>query len=201
MLFLDRLLGRPLHSAEAPEQKVGAAIGVAVFGLDALGSTAYGPEAALTLLIPLGAAAPYWVVPISFSIILLLAIVAFSYLQTIPAYPEGGGSYQVAGQNLGASAGLLAASALMIDYVLTVAVGISAGVGALVSAVPKLQPHTLALALFLLVLIAIVNLRGLSESGAILAGPPYLFFACMFGPLGWGFWKGPAARGPPGRLG
>jgi amino acid transporter len=197
MLLLDRLLGRPLASAEAGEHKVGAAIGVAVFGLDALGSTAYGPEAALTLLIPIGAAAPYWAVPISFSIILLLAIVAFSYLQTIPAYPEGGGSYQVAGQNLGASAGLLAASALMIDYVLTVAVGISAGVGALVSAVPTLQPHTLALALFLLVLIAIVNLRGLSESGAILAVPTYLFVACMFGTLGWGLWKSFAAGGHP----
>uniref|UniRef100_Q022W8 Putative aminoacid/polyamine transporter, permease protein n=1 Tax=Solibacter usitatus (strain Ellin6076) TaxID=234267 RepID=Q022W8_SOLUE len=197
MLLLDRLLGRPLPSAEAGEQKVGATIGVAVFGLDALGSTAYGPEAALTMLLPLGAAASYWVVPISFSIILLLAIVAFSYLQTIPAYPGGGGSYQVAGQNLGPSAGLLAASALMIDYLLTVAVGISAGVGALVSAVPKLQPHTLTLGLFLLVLIAIVNLRGLRESGAILAVPTYLFVACMFGVLGWGLWKGLAADGHP----
>ena len=101
-----------------------------IFGLDALSSAAYGPEAALTLLIPLGAAGIAYMIPISASIIVLLAIVYFSYRQTIQAYPGGGGSYTVARQNLGVSAGLLAAAALMIDYVLTVAVGISAGVGA-----------------------------------------------------------------------
>jgi amino acid transporter len=111
------------------------------------------------LLIPLGAAGISYIVPISASIIILLSIVYFSYLQTIEAYPTGGGSYTVAYQNLGAFAGLLAAAALMIDYVLTAAVGISAGVGALVSAVPYLQPHTLLLCLAILLLITIVNLR------------------------------------------
>jgi hypothetical protein len=127
---------------------------VPVFGLDALSSAAYGPEAALTLLIPLSVAGIAYIVPISVSIIVLLTMVYFSYRQTIQAYPGGGGgSYTVARQNLGASAGLLAAAALMIDYVLVVAVGISAGVGALVSAVPQLQPWTLLLSLVILALI------------------------------------------------
>ena len=139
MTVLDLLLGRPLASDEARAECVGPAAGIPIFGLDALSSAAYGPEAALTLLIPLGAAGIAYMVPISASIIVLLTIVYFSYRQTIQAYPGGGGSYTVARQNLGVSAGLLAAAALMIDYVLVVAVGISAGVGALVSAVPSLQ--------------------------------------------------------------
>ncbi len=128
--------------------------------MDALSSAAYGPEAALTLLIPLAAAGIAYILPIMASIIILLVIVYFSYRQTIVAYPTGGGSYTVARQNLGDFPGLLAAAALMIDYVLTAAVGISAGVGALVSAVPSLQPHTLLICLVILVLITIVNLRG-----------------------------------------
>ena len=145
MTVLDLLLGRALASDEARAECVGPTAGIPIFGLDALSSAAYGPEAALTLLIPLGAAGIAYMVPISASIIVLLTIVYFSYRQTIQAYPGGGGSYTVARQNLGVSAGLLAAAALMIDYVLVVAVGISAGVGALVSAVPNLQAHTLAL--------------------------------------------------------
>ncbi|HTX36990.1 MAG TPA: APC family permease [Bryobacteraceae bacterium] len=196
-MFLDRLLGKPLRSAEEGKQKLGVITGIAVFGLDTLGSTAYGPEAALTILIPLGTAAVRWVVPISVSILVLLAIVCFSYLQTIPAYPQGGGSYQVAGHNLGRSWGLMAASALMLDYVLTVAVGISAGVGALVSAIPKWQPHTLAFGLGILLVITLVNLRGTRESGSIFAVPTYLFVVCMFGILGWGLWKSVAGGGHP----
>jgi amino acid transporter len=137
MTVLDLLLGRPLASDEARAECVGPAAGIPIFGLDALSSAAYGPEAALTLLIPLGAAGIAYMVPISAGIIVLLTIVYFSYRQTIQAYPGGGGSYTVARQNLGVSAGLLAAAALMIDYILVVAVGISAGVGALVSAVPS----------------------------------------------------------------
>src|SRR6266851_9492729 len=143
MSVLDLLLGKPLASDEARAECIGTAAGIPIFGLDALSSAAYGPEAALTLLIPLGAAGIVYMIPISASIILLLAIVYFSYRQTIQAYPGGGGSYTVARQNLGANAGLLAAAALMTDYVLNVAVGISAGVGALISAVPNLQPYTL----------------------------------------------------------
>src|SRR6201998_33204 len=179
MTVLDLLLGRPLASDEARAECVGPAAGIPIFGLDALSSAAYGPEAALTLLIPLGLAGIGYIVPISLTIVVLLSIVYFSYRQTIQAYPGGGGSYTVARQNLGASAGLLAAAALMIDYILVVAVGISAGVGALVSALPSLQPHTVALCLGILVLITVVNLRGVRETGLIFMLPTYLFVASL----------------------
>src|SRR6202007_387916 len=120
-----------------------------------------------------------FIVPISVSIIVLLTIVYFSYLQTIEAYPGGGGSYTVARENLGVSAGLLAAAALMIDYVLVVAVGISAGVGALVSAAPSLLPHTLLLCLGILVVIAIVNMRGVRDSGIVFMIPTYVFVVTL----------------------
>ena len=197
MTPLDLLLGRPLASDEARGECVGPAAGIPIFGLDALSSAAYGPEAALTLLIPLGAAGIAFMVPISLGIILLLTIVYFSYRQTIQAYPGGGGSYTVARQNLGTSAGLLAAAALMIDYVLVVAVGISAGVGALVSAVPRLQPHTLALCLGILVFITVVNLRGVRETGLIFMIPTYLFLSTLLVALAIGVAKTMAAGGHP----
>jgi amino acid transporter len=153
MSVLDILLGKPLATSEERGEQVGASAGISIFGLDALSSAAYGPEAALTLLIPLGLAGVAYIVPISASIIVLLTIVYFSYRQTIAAYPGGGGSYTVASENLGTFPGLLAAAALMIDYILTAAVGISAGVGALVSAVPNLHPHTLSVCLGILALI------------------------------------------------
>jgi len=136
--FLNFLFGKPLASYEDKQEKIGPSAGVAVFGLDALSSAAYGPEAALTILTPLAAAGLVYITPITILILILLGIVYFSYRQTIAAYPLGGGSYTVAHENLGVHVGLLAAAALMIDYVLNVAVGISAGVGALVSAVPSL---------------------------------------------------------------
>src|SRR6202165_3662707 len=160
MALTDLLFGRRLASDEEGEQRVGVLAGIPMLGLDALGSAAYGPEAALTLLLPLGAAGHRYIGPISALIVVLLLIVYFSYRQTIAAYPHGGGSYTVAQQNLGTASGLLAAAALLLDYVLVVAVGISAGIGALVSAIPGLQPHTLALCLTVLALIAVVNLRG-----------------------------------------
>src|ERR1700676_1490144 len=137
MSFLDSLFGKPLASSDERAEKIGPIAGIPIFGLDALSSAAYGPEAALTLLIPLGLAGVRYIVPVSAAIVVLLIIVFFSYRQTIEAYPQGGGSYTVATENLGDSAGLLAAAALMIDYILTAAVGISAGVGALISAVPE----------------------------------------------------------------
>ena len=197
MSLIDLLIGRPLKSSEERGEKLGPAAGIAVFGLDALSSAAYGPEAALTLVIPLGAAGIAYIIPISVSIIILLLIVYFSYCQTIEAYPTGGGSYTVARQNLGVFAGLLAAAALMIDYVLTAAVGISAGVGALISAVPSLQPHTLSLCLAILLLITIVNLRGVRETGAVFLFPTYLFVATLFITLGLGLVKSLAAGGEP----
>jgi amino acid transporter len=160
MPILDVLMGRRLANWEERGEQVGPSAGIPIFGLDALSSAAYGPEAALTLLIPLGVLGVHYILPVVGAIVLLLIIVYFSYRQTIEAYPHGGGSYTVASENLGPHAGLLAAAALMIDYVLTAAVGISAGVGALVSALPALQPHTLGLCLLILLVLTVVNMRG-----------------------------------------
>src|ERR1700741_2991980 len=124
MNILDLLVGKPLANTEERAEQIGAIPGIPIFGLDALSSAAYGPEAALTLLIPLGLLGLNYILPISTAIITLLFIVFFSYRQTIAAYPGGGGSYTVARENLGVFPGLLAAAALMIDYVLTAAVGI-----------------------------------------------------------------------------
>src|SRR5579863_4468446 len=179
MSFLDILLGKPLPTSDERAEQIGTAAGIPIFGLDALSSAAYGPEAALTLLIPLGAMGVAYILPVSLSIIALLTIVYFSYRQTIAAYPGGGGSYTVASENLGVFPGLLAAGALMIDYILVVAVGISAGVGALVSAAPNLQPHTLAICLGILVVITIVNLRGVREAGVVFMLPTYLFLGSL----------------------
>ena len=197
MSLLDLLLGKPLASDQARAECIGAAAGIPIFGLDALSSAAYGPEAALTLLIPFGAAGIVYMIPISTSIIVLLAIVYFSYRQTIQAYPEGGGSYTVARQNLGVSAGLLAAAALMIDYVLTVAVGISAGVGALVSAVPSLQSHTLAICLGILALITLINLRGMRDTGLVFMAPTYLFVGTLLAAILIGLFKTLLSGGHP----
>jgi len=179
MSLLDILFGKPLASFDERAEQIGTSAGIPIFGLDALSSAAYGPEAALTLLIPLGAAGTAYIVPISLSIIVLLAVVYFSYRQTIAAYPGGGGSYTVASENLGTYAGLLAAAALMIDYILVVAVGISAGAGALVSAIPSLQVHTLSICLGILLLITLVNLRGLREAGVFFMLPTYLFLGTL----------------------
>ena len=187
--MLNWLLGKPLSSDEDADERVGVIAGVSNFGLDALGSAAYGPEAALTILIPAAAAGVAYVLPISLTIIVLLLIVFFSYRQTIDAYPNGGGSYTVASYNLGSRWGLLAAAALMLDYLLDVGVGISTGVGALVSAVPKLGPHTLGLCLLILFLLTIISLRGVRESGVVYTGPTYLFIVCLLGVLGWGTLK------------
>ena len=140
MNIVDLIVGKPLKTSDERAEQIGPAAGIPIFGLDALSSAAYGPEAALSLLIPLGLAGVSYIIPISMAIITLLVIVYFSYRQTIAAYPSGGGSYTVARANLGVFPGLLAAAALLTDYILTAAVGISAGVGALVSAVPAVQP-------------------------------------------------------------
>jgi len=197
MSLADVLFGRPLATSEERAEKIGPGAGIPIFGLDALSSAAYGPEAALTLLVPLGAAGIAYIVPVSASIIILLAIVYFSYRQTIEAYPGGGGSYTVAKENLGARAGLLAGAALMIDYILTAAVGISAGVGALVSAVPSLQPHTLGLCLAILLVLTIVNLRGVREVGAVFMTPTYLFVGTLLGTIAVGIVKTVMAGGHP----
>jgi amino acid transporter len=175
MNILDLVVGKPIKTTDERAEQIGPAQGIPIFGLDGLSSAAYGPEAALSLLIPLGLLGVRYIVPVSAAIITLLIIVYFSYRQTIAAYPSGGGSYTVARFNLGASAGLLAAAALLADYILTAAVGISAGVGALVSAVPSLLPHTVALCVGILIIITILNLRGVREAGSVFAVPTYLF--------------------------
>ena len=197
MKFADIVFGRPLATEEDKAERIGPARGIPVFGLDALSSAAYGPEAALTLLIPLGMAGAYFIWPITISIIVLLGIVYFSYRQTITAYPQGGGSYTVASENLGRWPGLLAAAALMIDYILTAAVGISAGVGALVSAVPSLQTHTVAICLAILLILTLVNLRGVQQTGGVFMLPTYLFIACLLGMIGIGLVKSLLAGGHP----
>jgi amino acid transporter len=179
MSLFDLVMGKPLATSEERGEHIGPVAGIPIFGLDALSSAAYGPEAALTLLIPLGLAGIAHIVPISIAIILLLAIVFLSYLQTIDAYPHGGGSYTVASENLGETAGLLAAAALMIDYILNAAVGISAGVGALISAFPILQPHTLALCLAILFLLTLINMRGVRDTGSAFLLPTYLFLGTL----------------------
>jgi amino acid transporter len=179
MNILDLVVGKPIRTSDERAEQIGPVQGIPIFGLDGLSSAAYGPEAALTLLLPLGILGVRYIVPISAAIITLLVIVYFSYRQTIAAYPSGGGSYTVARFNLGASASLLAAAALLADYILTAAVGISAGVGALISAVPTLLPHTVSLCVGILIIITIVNLRGVREAGSVFAIPTYLFVGTL----------------------
>src|SRR5580700_6384157 len=197
MSLLDLLIGKPLANSEERAEQVGPVQGVPIFGLDGLSSAAYGPEAALTLLIPLGLLGVRYIVPISAAIITLLLIVYFSYRQTIAAYPSGGGSYTVARFNLGASASLVAAAALLADYILTAAVGISAGVGALVSAVPRLLPHTVALCVGILIVITIVNLRGVREAGLLFSVPTFLFLGTLLITIGAGLLRVLASGGHP----
>ncbi len=197
MAFLDLVLGRALSSSEDQDERVGSFAGVSVFGLDALSSAAYGPEAALTVLIPAGVAGLKFSLPITIAVSSILAIVYFSYRQTIAAYPNGAGSYTVAKDNLGTRIGLLAAVALLIDYTLNVAVGISAGVGACISALPFLQPYVLPICLLVLALLVFLNLRGVRESGFAFVPPTYLFVGCLGLILIFGICKAVAAGGHP----
>jgi len=197
MAINDVLFGKPLATSEERAEHIGVAAGIPIFGLDGLTSAAYGPEAAITLLIPLGLLGLHYAVPIISAILILLSIVYFSYRQTIAAYPNGGGSYTVATENLGDGAGLLAAAALMIDYILTAAVGISAGVTALTSAVPRLQPHTLLLCLTILVALTIVNMRGVRDTGAAFIAPTFLFVGTLLTLIGMGVYKTVLAGGHP----
>jgi amino acid transporter len=190
-------VGRPVANWEAEERKLSVLTGVPAMGLDGLGSASYGPEAALTILAVAGTAGLGAIGPITWVILVLLAILFLSYWQTIAAYPNNGGSYIVAKENLGTNAGLLAASALMVDYLLNVAVGISAGVGALTSAIPALHPYTLWLCLGILAAITVMNLRGTRESGIAWGVPTYLFVVSLGFVLAWGGYKVAASGGQP----
>lgn len=192
------IFGRPLETAAEQEHRIGVSAGIPIFGLDGLTSAAYGPEQTMSLLIPLGLIGMQrYLLPIFSAILALLVILYFSYRQTITAYPNGGGSYTVATENLGDMAGLFAAAALMIDYILTAAVGVSAGVTALVSAAPGLHPHQLGLCLLILAIIVVVNLRGVKESGFAFMLPTFLFVGTLLATVVIGIAHSVAAGGHP----
>jgi amino acid transporter len=197
MDLIDTLLGRKLASSEQEEQKIGVVTGIPAFGLDGLSSAAYGPEAAMAVLVPLGIVGLRYVFPVMVVILILLGLLYLSYRQTIAAYPGAGGSYTVARENLGERPGLLAGAALLVDYILNVAVGISAGIGALVSALPRLQPYTLSLCLATLVVITVVNLRGTRETGFVFGFPTYLFVGSLATVVTMGLVKVALAGGHP----
>ena len=181
------LIGRPLPTAAAPHQTLSKAVGLAVFGADALSSIAYAPQETLVILAAAGTQAFGYAFPISLVITVLLAIVTISYQQTIHAYPNGGGAYTVVKENLGEPAALVAGAALLTDYILLAAVAISSGVAQIVSAFPDLFPYRVWISVGLLVLIAVANLRGVKESGNTFAAPTYFFLAMTVLAVGAGF--------------
>jgi amino acid transporter len=173
------LIGRPLRTADAPHEAIGKAVGLAVFASDALSSTAYATQEILVILAAAGTIAYGYVFPISIVIVGLLAIVVISYEQIIHAYPNGGGAYIVAYDNFGPFPALVAAAALLTDYILTVSVSVSSGVAQIVSAYPNLFDYRVAIAVSCVILIMIVNLRGVREAGAAFAIPSYFFIVIM----------------------
>jgi amino acid transporter len=181
--FLSRLkrllIGEPIATAQASHERLSKVKALAVLSSDALSSTAYATEEILKILLLAGSAALWGSLPIAGVIVLLLLIVGFSYRQTIKAYPKGGGSYIVAKDNLGTLPGLTAGASLLVSYVLTVAVSVAAGVLALTSAYPSLEPIKVPLGMGLIVLITVINLRGIRESGTVFMLPTYAFLVCI----------------------
>jgi amino acid transporter len=177
--FKRLLVGRPLSTALAHTERIGRLPGLAVFSSDALSSVAYASEEILLVLAPAGAAAIAYAAPVAVAIVVLLFLVVASYRQVIPAYPHGGGSYSVARENLGPMAGLVAGASLLVDYTLTVAVSVAAGVAAITSAAPVLYEHRVALCLLAVALVALANLRGVRESAAVLSVPTYGFILAL----------------------
>lgn len=193
------LVGRPLHSADAADEAIGKTVGLAVFASDPLSSTAYATQQILIVLAAAGVGAFHFVFPISVAIVVLLAIVVISYEQTIHAYPNGGGAYIVARDNLGELPAQIAAAALLIDYVLTVAVSVSSGVAQITSAFPGLYSYRVPFAVGLVILIMIINLRGVRESGNLLAIPTYFFIVMTAATVAIGLarlWMGTLGRVP-----
>ena len=182
-------IGRPLSTADAPHQTIGKAVGLAVFASDALSSTAYATQEILGVLAAAGTIALGYVFPVSIAIIILLAIVTISYEQTIHAYPSGGGAYIVSRDNLGESYAQVAGAALLMDYILTVAVSISSGVAQIVSAYPKLDPYRIEIAVAAVFTVMLINLRGVKESGTAFAIPTYFFIVMMFITVGVGLFR------------
>ena len=183
------LLGRPLSTADASHETIGKAVGLAVFASDALSSTAYATQEILVILAAAGTMAFGYVFPIAMVIVGLLAIVVVSYVQVINAYPDGGGAYVVAYDNLGHFPAMVAAAALLTDYILTVAVSISSGVAQIISAYPQLFEYRVWICVVCVILITLINLRGVRESGAAFAIPSYFFIVIMFTLIGTGLFK------------
>jgi amino acid transporter len=183
------LIGRPLATADAPHQTIGKAVGLAVFASDALSSTAYATQEIMVILAVAGTGAFGYVFPISLAIVILLAVVAISYEQTIHAYPGGGGAYIVARDNLGDLPAETAGAALLTDYILTVAVSVSSGVAQITSAFPTLYPWRVPLAVGMVGFIMLINLRGVKESGAFFAAPTYFFIVMMYLTVGVGIFR------------
>lgn len=183
------LVGEPLPTSAFEEERLTNTAALAVLSSDALSSVAYATEEILIVLILAGTGALGLSLPIALGIALLLIIIALSYRQTIRAYPSGGGAYTVARENLGLYPGLIAAASLMIDYILTVTVSVSAGIAALTSAVPALQPFVVELCLLLVFLLMLANLRGLRSSGQLFSIPTYAFIVTIFGLIIWGIFR------------
>ena len=180
IMFLKRwLVGDPLKSTQAADERLSKTLALAIFSSNAISSVAYATEEILLVLILAGTAAVAWSIPISFAILFLVVVLTISYRQIIYEYPEGGGAYIVARNNIGELPALIAAGALMIDYVLTVAVSVAAGIAALTSAVPSLFEHRVALGLTAIIFIIIMNLRGVRESGKFFAVPTYFAIGAL----------------------
>jgi amino acid transporter len=180
------LIGDPIHSAMEQHERLDKKKALAVFSSDALSSVAYTPQETLIILLAAGAAALTWSLPIAIAVVCLLVVVIISYRQTIYAYPTGGGSYRVARLNLGELPGLIAASALVLGYILTVSVSIASAVDQLVSAVPSLVGGRVWLGVGAVALVTLANLRGLRESGSIFMIPTYVFLVAMYATVGFG---------------
>ncbi len=183
------LIGRPLSTADAPHQTIGKLVGLAVFASDALSSTAYATQEILVILAAAGTMAFGYVFPISLAIVLLLGIVTISYEQTIHAYPDGGGAYIVARDNLGEFPALVAGASLLTDYVLTVSVSIASGVAQITSAFPALYDYRVLLSVGFILFVMLMNLRGVKESGTAFAIPTYFFVILMFITVGIGLFR------------
>jgi len=183
------LIGRRLATDEEHQERVSNKVGLAIFASDNISSSAYATEETMRVLALAGVAALTLTVPLTIAIVVVLAIVVLSYLQVIRAYPNGGGSYVVASQNLGVLPGLVAGSALLVDYFLTVAVSVAAGVAAVTSAFPDLHGERVLIAVVLVAFLTVGNLRGIREAGLLFAAPTYLYVLSVFGLIGIGLWR------------
>lgn len=183
------LIGRPLKSHELGEQKINKTKALAILSSDALSSVAYGPEQILIVLVAIGTAAFWYSIPIAVGVLILLTALILSYRQIIFAYPHGGGAYVVSKNNLGVNSGLIAGGSLLVDYILTVAVSVSAGTDAITSAFPNLHGYNVEIAIVFVIFITLLNLRGVTESASVLAYPVYLFVLAVFILIGVGLFN------------